>query len=110
MLDATLDLGDGTHEAVVGGAVPESANARGDLRIEDVRGDPAGQLDEDFDILPGGVEDLSDFGTGEQRKKRRKTEAVGQRIDNSASVLSTPPGWLVGGGCLVSGQSAQVGE
>ena len=65
-----LDAGYGAHEIVVGDAVAETAYGRGDLGIENVLRHGAGQLHEEFDVLPGGVKDLDHGRVGHQIEER----------------------------------------
>ena len=76
-----VDADDGADEVVVADAVAEAADAGGDLGVEDVLRHPAGELDEDFDVLPGGVEDLGHLLVGEELEERREVEPGRQRID-----------------------------
>ena len=44
------------------------------------------QVPDDFDVLPGGVENLDDLLVRHQVEKRRKVDAVSQRVDDDGLV------------------------
>ncbi len=64
-------------------------------------GTVAGQLDEDFDVLPGGVEDLDDLVVGEELEEGLEAEAIGEGIDEDR---------LVGRGRLQEAELRPVGR
>src|SRR5690606_26541140 len=72
---------DGTYEVVIRDAVAEPADTGGDLCVEDVRGNASRQLDEDFDVLAGGMEYLGQPGVREEAKERFEAQTVNKWID-----------------------------
>ena len=63
-----------------------SAQRGGDLGVEDRMGHDAGAVDDDLDILAGGVEDLQDLGVGHQFVERRQIDPLGQGVDGGGVV------------------------
>ena len=54
--------------------------------------DAARQLDEDFDVLPGGVEDLGDLLVGQQLEERREVDA--RRSGSTRTASSGVATWI----------------
>ena len=59
----------------VAGGVAESADHRGDLGVEDRRGQSAGQVVEDFQVLARGMKHLENRGVRHQIHDRRQVDA-----------------------------------
>jgi len=95
-----IDPGHRAHEVVVGDAVAEAADGGGDLRVEDVAGDAAGELDEDFDVLPRRMKDLHHLGVAEEVEEGLQADAVGEGIDQDR---------FLGGGGLQQAEFRPVG-
>ena len=73
--------GDALHELVVGNAVAEAADHRRDLRVEHRMRNQIAEMDDDFDVLPGGMEDLDHRLVGHQPEEGRQVDVRRQRID-----------------------------
>ena len=80
---SSLRAGDLLDELVVGHAVAEAADHGGDLGVEDRMRDQAAAVEDDLDVLAGGVEDLGHRLVGHQREERRKVDVRRQRIDRA---------------------------
>jgi hypothetical protein len=59
-----------------------AAGGGGDLGVEDRGGDLADLLEEDGEILGGGVKDLEDAGVEEQGPQRPHVEVGGEDVDH----------------------------
>ena len=76
-----LGFGHARGQRVVGDLLAEAADHRRHLGVEQRLGQVAHQLEEDLEILPGGVEDLQHGRIVEQDEERREVDALGQRVD-----------------------------
>ncbi len=74
------------HQLVVGDCIAETADHRGDLRIEDRMRDQIAEVKDDFDVLPGGMKHLDDLFIGHQPEKRSKIKARRQRVDDGGMI------------------------
>ena len=80
---ALVDAGIGelARQGLVAHRIAEAADHRSDLGVEQRRRHLAGEMEEDFDVLARGVEDLGDIGIRHQLEQRRQIDARRQRID-----------------------------
>jgi hypothetical protein len=74
-------------QLAVGDLVAVAAHHRRDLGVEHRRGHLAGELPEDFDVLPRGVKHLDHAGVGHQREQRREIDVGGERVDRQRLVV-----------------------
>ena len=56
------------------------------MGVDDRVGDLLRQIPDDFDILPGGMENLGDLLVRHQVEKRRKVDAVSQGVNDDGLV------------------------
>ena len=84
LVDACLDqLGD---QGLVAHRIAEAANHGGDLGVEKRRRQAIHQDGEDLHVLARRMEDLEDFGIGQQVEQGREVDAVGQGVDGARLV------------------------
>ena len=81
-----LVAGDALHELVVGNRVAVAEHHGGDLTVENRVGNLLGQVPDDFNVLPRGVEYLDDLLVGQKVEKRREVDPRRQRVDHESLV------------------------
>ena len=77
-----LVAGNAVDELIIAHLVAVAADHGGDLGVEDRMRDGAGLVNEDLDVLPGGVEDFQHLLVGHQPIERRKVEPRRERIND----------------------------
>jgi hypothetical protein len=92
--------GDALDQLVVGNGIPVAEHHGRDLGVEDRVRNDAGLVPDDFDILPGGVENLQHLLVGHQIEERLEVDARSQRIDHDrflrARHLYDAEQWIIG--------------
>ena len=78
--------GGAADQLVVGNRIAEAADHGGDLRVEDRMRDQVAEMEDDLDVLPGGMEHLHRGAVRHQREERREVDALGERIDDHRQV------------------------
>ena len=82
-----IALEQGFHQPVIGNRVAEAQRHAGHLRIEHrVRDQPAGHVEEDFQILARSVEDLDDAVVGHELPEGLHVQSVGERVDDDLGI------------------------
>ncbi len=74
--------GDAADKLIVGNRIAIAQDHGGDLRIDQRRRNDVRPVPADFDVLPGGVEDLDHVGVGHQFEEGRQVDALGESIDH----------------------------
>lgn len=74
--------GEGLDEDIVADLVAEACHHGGDLGVEERGWDGAEELQEDLDVLAGGVEDFEDAGVGEKGAEGGEVEAWSLGVDD----------------------------
>ena len=74
--------GDAGDKLVVGDRITIAQDHGGDLGVDERGRNHVRPMPADFDVLPGGMEDLDHVGVGHQFEERRQVDALGERIDH----------------------------
>ena len=80
-------MADRVRELAVGDLFAVAADHRRDLGVEQRRRQDAGELPEDLEVLPGGVEHLDHVLVGHQLQQRLEVEPLGERVDRQRLVV-----------------------
>ena len=81
------DMADRVCKLAIGHLLAIAANHRRDLGVEQRRRQDAGELPEDFEVLPGGVEHLDHVLVGHQLQQRLEVESGSERVDRHRFVV-----------------------
>ena len=83
-----MAAGEGLDERVVPDLIAEAGDHGGDLGVEDRGGDCAEHEEEDFHVLPAGVEHFYHVRPGEEGAEGGEVDALGLRVHHRDVLLA----------------------